>query len=224
MQARLITLEGIDGVGKTTHIAHLVEYLSSQDLPVTTYREPGATPLGEELRQILKHGPPRSPLAELLLFAAARAELVNARVTPDLAAGTWVILDRFTESTLAYQGALGAIPEKVLKAVCKAATAGLVPDLTLWLDLEPQQAFSRRYPLAGVLDAHNGGAQAAMELDAIEQRSLGYFTRVRERYLAMQKAEPDRILRIDASGSVEETAAKIKKAVTKKIKAWSKRD
>lgn len=213
---RLITLEGIDGVGKTTHVQRLVVDLIGRGLAVSTYREPGATPLGEELRQLLKRGIAQSAAAELLLFATARAELVAVHVKPDLATGNWVILDRFSESTLAYQGALGQIPEEVLTTVCRAAADGLVPDLTLWLDLEPEQAATRRYPLEQEL---NG--QAAVVDDAIEQRSLEYFRRVRERYEALQQAAPERILRIDAGGSVEETAELVRQAVEAKLEQWS---
>lgn len=216
VQARLITLEGIDGVGKTTHVAQLVAYLASKGLAVATYREPGATLLGEELRQLLKQGVAQSAAAELLMFATARAELVATRVKPDLETGTWVVLDRFTESTLAYQGALNQIPEELLRAVCRAAAGGLIPDLTLWLDLEPKSAVSRRYPLEQALngiEAHNP--------DAFEQRSLEYFTRVRERYSTFWREEPRRIQRIDAGGSIEETAVLIRSAVDARLEFWS---
>jgi dTMP kinase len=216
VQARLITLEGIDGVGKTTHVARLVAYLAGKGLAVATYREPGATPLGEELRQLLKRGVVLSAAAEMLMFATARAELVASRVKPDLAGGTWVVLDRFTESTLAYQGALDQIPEDVLRAVCRAAAGGLVPDLTLWLDIEPEAAVSRRYPLEQAL---NG--MEVRNPDAIEQRSLEYFTRVRERYAAFWRDDPQRILRIDAGGSIEEIAALIREAVDTRLGQWS---
>lgn len=216
VQARLITLEGIDGVGKTTHVAQLVTYLADKGLAVSTYREPGATPLGEELRLLLKRGVAQSAAAEMLLFATARAELVASRVKPDLASGTWVVLDRFTESTLAYQGALKQIPEDVLRAVCTAAAGGLVPDLTLWLDLEPETAVSRRYPLEQALDGLE-----AHSTDAIEQRSLEYFTRVRDRYSAFMRDDPERILRIDAGGSIENTAALIRAAIDEKLRLWS---
>ena len=219
MAGRLITFEGIDGVGKTTHVVLLVEYLASQGLTVSTYREPGATELGEELRQLLKQGLAHSPLSEMMLFCAARAELVGTRVVPDLQAGTWVVLDRFTESTLAYQGALGRIPESMLRSVCMAAAGGLKSDLTLWLDLEPGCAFRRRYPLAQALDAGSCAGEPT-EMDAIEQRSLQYFAHVRARYSALWEAEPHRIVRLDASGSVEETAAAVRQKVAERLKEW----
>lgn len=221
MQARLITLEGIDGVGKTTHGELLVAYLAGRGLPVSTYREPGATPLGEELRQLLKRGLARSAAAELLLFATARAELVDMYVRPDLERGTWVVLDRFTESTLAYQGALGQIPEDVLRAVCTAAAGGLTPDLTLWLDIEPQAAVGRRFPLEQVLNGAAVGNPDRSAPDAIEQRSLAYFTRVRDRYVQFERETRGRIVRIDAEGSIEETQVLIRWVVDEKLKQWS---
>jgi dTMP kinase len=221
MQARLITFEGTDGVGKTTHVSRTVNFLAGQGLEVATYREPGATALGEELRGILKRGVATAAIAELMLFAAARAELVHTRVIPDLARGLLVVLDRFTDSTLAYQGALGQIDEAELQACCQAAAQGLVPDLTLWLDLEPADAFQRGYPLAQALGAD---APADTELDAIERRSIGYFSRVRERYRALADAERDRIVRIDASDSIDETAKLVRATLIARLKVWRGED
>jgi len=224
MTGRLITLEGIDGVGKTTHLSLLQDFLRGYGVSVRAFRDPGSTALGEQLRLLIKGGVMESPLAELLLFAAARAELVTTRIRPVLAAGGMVLLDRFTDSTLAYQGALLRIPEPALQAVCEAAADGLKPDLTLWLDLDPELALQRRYPLAQALfgdapklagnNAQIGGG------DAIEQRDTGYYRRVRERYLALCRREPARIVCIDASGSKEETARLVRVAVAEKLKEW----
>jgi dTMP kinase len=224
MPGRLITLEGIDGVGKTTHLSLLQDLLRGHGLNVRAFRDPGSTALGEQQRLLIKGGVMESPLAELLLFAAARAELVTTRVRPALAAGGVVLLDRFTDSTLAYQGALMRIPEPALKAVCGAAADGLKPDLTLWLDLDPCLALQRRYPLAQALfgDAPcppSAGAQVGGG-DAIEQRDTGYYTRVRERYLALSEGEPERIVRIDACGPKDETARLVRDAVAVKLKEW----
>jgi dTMP kinase len=214
---RLLSVEGIDGVGKTTHAGLLVLQLRRAGITATSFREPGATPLGEQLRVILKQSDERTALAELLLFAAARAELVATLLQPTLAKGTWVVLDRFTDSTLAYQGALGGIAEEDLKCVCRIAATGLKPDLTLWLDLDPETALHRNYPLA---DALNTIASAAEALDAIERRDAGYFKRVRERYMRLHASEPERIIRIDAGGTVETTAAQIALTVERKLEEW----
>ena len=214
---RLITLEGIDGVGKTTHVNLLMNHLAARKLPATTYREPGATLLGEHIRELTKAGLAHSPLAELLLFCAARSELVEARVKPDLAEGRLVVLDRFTDSTLAYQGALGRIGEDTLRTLCHAAAGGLKPDLTLWLDLPPADALGRRYPLAQALGQGTAQPEA---LDAIERRDRGYFLRVRQRYEELANREPWRYVRIPSGGPVEETAEAIRRAVDEKLEEW----
>jgi dTMP kinase len=214
---RLITVEGIDGVGKTTHVNLLMHHLAARGLAVTTYREPGATLLGENIRELAKAGLAHSPLAELLLFCAARAELVETRVKPDLAAGRMVVLDRFTDSALAYQGALGRIGEATLQTVCTAAAGGLTPDLTLWLDLPPADALGRRYPLAQALGQAAGQSEA---LDAIERRDRGYFLRVRQRYEELANREPWRYVKIASGGAVEDTAEAIRQAVDAKLEEW----
>jgi dTMP kinase len=216
-RGRLLSIEGIDGVGKTTHAGLLVLLLRQAGLTATAYREPGATPLGEQLRVILKHTAERTALAELLLFAAARAELVATVLQPTLAQGAWVVLDRFTDSTLAYQGALGGIAEEELESVCRIAAAGLKPDLTFWLDLDPEEALRRNYPLAGAMST---AASAAETLDVIERRDAGYFKRVHQRYQRLHASEPERIMRIDASGTVEATAAQIARVMERKLEEW----
>jgi dTMP kinase len=211
---RLITVEGIDGVGKTTHVNRLVHYLATRELEVTTYRDPGATVLGEQIRELAKAGIAHSPLAELLLFCAARSELVETQVKPDLAAGRFVILDRFTDSTLAYQGALGQIGEDTLRTVCQAAAGNLKPDLTLWLDLPLGEALERCYPRAQT----QGLATDA--LDAIERRDRSYFMRVRQRYEDLANREPWRYVRIISTDSVDETAAAIRRAIDARLEEW----
>ena len=207
MALRLVSFEGLDGVGKTTLAQLLVSKLHSLEMDVATYREPGGTPLGERLRELLQAGLAYSALSELMLFNAARAELVETRIKPDLTAGKLVILDRFTDSTLAYQGALG-VPQVLLEQACALGSGGLVPALTLWLDLEPRAALARRYPLGGMSD----GA-TVQPLDAIEQRDLQYFTRVRAAYVALAAAAPERIVRIDASQPCSAVEAEIEALV-----------
>jgi len=210
MALRLLSFEGLDGVGKTTHAQLLVNRLHTLDIDVATYREPGGTPLGERLRELLQSGLANSALAELMLFNTARAELVETRIKPDLAAGKLVVLDRFTDSTMAYQGALG-VPRPLLEQACALGSGGLVPELTLWLDLEPRLALARRYPLGGMTEP------AAAPLDAIEQRDLDYFTRVRAGYLLEAEAAPQRIVQLDAGLPCSEVESQIEALVLQRF-------
>jgi len=203
MRGRLITLEGIDGAGKTTQAKRIGPYLEAQGLRVQSWREPGGTALGEGLRSLLKSGLAQSAASELLLFAAARAELVHELVAPALERGEWVLLDRFSDSSFAYQGALNRLPEDLLAAVCTVAAGGLVPDLTLWLDLDPQRARGR---LAGE------------KLDAIELRDGGYHERVRAAYEALWRAQPERIKRIEAAQPKEAVWAQIEAALSELLR------
>jgi dTMP kinase len=208
---RLVSFEGLDGVGKTTHVQLLVNRLHTLNIDVSTYREPGGTPLGERLRELIQAGLAQAALSELLLFATARAELVETRVKPDLAAGKLVILDRFSDSTRAYQGALGA-PPRLLDSVCQLASAGLEPAMTIWLDLDPVSAFQRRYPLNGVIAGLEREAP-----DAIERRDLEYFTRVQAGYALLHEENPDRILKIDASQSLADVEDQIAQEVFRRF-------
>ena len=175
MRGRLITFEGIDGSGKTTHVRLLEEYLRSAGFDPLCLREPGGTALGEALRSLLKGGLAKSAVAELMLFAAARAELVEICLKPQLETGRVVLLDRFTDSTIAYQGALESLDADSLATVCRLAAGGLVPDLTFWLDISPQAAFARIGPA-------NADGSPCSARDTIEDRGIDYFARIRQRY------------------------------------------
>lgn len=218
MTGKLVTLEGIDGVGKTTQSQLLVEYFHSEGLDVKYYREPGGTELGERLRDVIKEGVAESAVAELMLFGAARSELVSQKLQPDLAAGNLVVLDRFTDSTLAYQGALEGISDSVLVSVCLAAAGGLYPDLTIWLDLDLAEAIARRKS-KWETDTITADVQE-QPLDVIEQRSLEYFTRVQERYLSLFNTDQGRIHRLDCSGNVDSTAAKVRNIARAWLASW----
>jgi dTMP kinase len=218
-RGRLITIEGIDGVGKTTQIEQIGEFLRASKVSYAVYREPGSTPLGEELRRILKAGPGQTALAELLLFAAARVELVTTRVQPELERGIWVILDRFADSTLAYQGALGGVEDELLTTIARLSTCGLTPDLTLWLDLPPELAAERS---ASAPDRIVMAEVGELPLDAIERRAAGYHRRVRERYAALQAAHPERIVRVDAGQPLPDVTLEVIGVVRGKLEGWSK--
>ncbi|MFS8782858.1 dTMP kinase [Synechococcus sp. R6-6] len=187
-----ITLEGGEGVGKTTQQALLVERLRQEGYACLCTREPGGTALGKTLRELLLHGDPFSPLAELLLYAADRAEHVSKVIAPALAAGQVVVCDRFTDSTLAYQGYGRGLDLEKIRQLNHLATGGLQPHLTLWLDLPPEVGLAR-----------------SRSCDKLEQEHLEFHRRVYQGFQALAAAEPQRIVRIDAQGSPAEVAARL---------------
>ena len=195
-----ITLEGGEGAGKTTQQSLLAEQLRQEGYACLCTREPGGTALGKALRELLLHGDPMTPLAELLLYAADRAEHVSKVIAPALAAGQVVICDRFTDSTLAYQGYGRGLDLGQIRQLNHLATGGLKPDLTLWLDLAPEVGLAR---------SRLG--------DKLEQEHLEFHRRVYQGFQALAAAEPSRIVRIPAQGSPAEVAARIWSAVKPRL-------
>ena len=187
----LFSFEGIDGAGKTTQVALLANALSDRGHKVTCLREPGGTALGEKIRSLLldKSDEPPVPVAELLLFAAARAQIVATRVKPALERGEVVILDRFTDATFAYQGYGRGLPLDQILSV-ESIAAGIEPARTWFLDLTPEQSARRREA--------RGEASDRMESEADSFRS-----KVRDGYLERAKRHPERIAVVDASASLE---------------------
>lgn len=215
MAGLFITFEGGECSGKTTQVDRLRHFLEERGVACLTTREPGGTPLGEEVRRLLL-APPGSvdlaPWAEVFLFAAARAEIVEKRLRPALAAGRVVICDRFTDSTLAYQGWGLGLDREVLEMVNQKATGGLMPDLTLLLDLEPDEAERRARGRAAALAAASG-QPCGPEDDRIAARDEAFHRRVREGYLALAGRERERIRVIDAGASADEVEAAVFQAV-----------
>lgn len=190
-----ITLEGIDGSGKSTQLKLLQAWLTEQGREAVITREPGGTALGEKIRSLLlspEEGPQTSA-AELLLYAAARAELVERVIQPAIAAGQVVIADRFSDSTWAYQVWGRGLDPMWAKSVLAGATGGLKPDLTLLFDLAPAASLSR---------TRRG--------DRLEQENLDFFQRVRQGYLALAQEEPDRIRVIAAHKKVAAVHAEVR--------------
>jgi dTMP kinase len=189
----LVTLEGGEGAGKSTQIARLAQRARGRGLEVLTCREPGGTPLGERLREAL-FGLDAAPtaLAELLTFSAARAELVATVIRPALDRGELVLCDRFTDSTVAYQGYGRGLELATIEAVNAAATGGLTPDLRLLLDLDPAAGRARG---------------AAGGTDYLERETLAFHERVRAGFHALAAREPARWHVIDASGDIEAVSA-----------------
>ena len=184
--AKLITIEGIDGAGKSTLAQALAEALREQGIPLELLREPGGVLLSERIRALVKDPALMvSPPAEALLYAAARAELVHERVLPLLRAGTWVLLDRFVDSSLAYQGAGRDLGIEQVRAVNLLATDGLEPDRTLLLRVAPTTGRARQ----GIRDD---------EPDRLEREGQPFFERIACAYDALAAAEPARIRPIDA--------------------------
>ncbi len=183
----LITIEGVDGAGKTTLVARLAAALEEQGRPVLVLREPGGVELSERIRALLKDPSLAvDPRAEALLYAAARAQLVAEELRPLLEAGNWVLLDRFVDSSLAYQGAGRRLGVDAIRSLNEFATGGLVPDRTLLLRVEPALGRAR---IAGRLE----------EVDRLERERDEFFTAVADAYDDLAAAEPERIAVIDAS-------------------------
>jgi dTMP kinase len=194
-----ITLEGPDGAGKSSQAVMLAERLRAQGLDVVLTREPGGTELGEQIRDLLLHGDSsrRDPLADAALFNAARRQLVTEVIGPALERGAWVVCDRFADSTLAYQGYGAGAPLDTLRQLADAATGGVSPDRTVLFDLEPEEGLARRA---------SGPSSDLTRFELAERHDLAYHRRVREGYLQLVAAEPDRWRVVDASQPPAEVA------------------
>lgn len=197
---RFITFEGIDGSGKSTQLRLLANHLSGRGLPVVATREPGGTPLGDQLRFVLLdvHGEV-DPLAELLLYAADRAQHVRRLIRPRLQAGQIVLSDRYADATVAYQGAGRGFPSEVISQVIELATGGLQPDLTLLFDLAVADARART----------KQRAENAAQADRFDEEDEAFQLRVRDAYLEIASTEPRRVRIIDATGSPQEVHARV---------------
>ena len=180
-----ITFEGGDGSGKSTQLRRIAARLEAAGHRVVSVREPGGTPFAEAARALLLDGEHRpSALSEVFLFEAARADLVQSVIAPALAAGQIVLCDRYTDSTLAYQGNGRGLDRELLRAMNRAAAPGLVPDLTLLYDLDPTIALARR-------------AAAPGRRNRLDQEPLEFHARVRQGFLELAKAEPGRFVVVD---------------------------
>jgi dTMP kinase len=200
-----ITFEGGEGAGKSTQAGLLATRLRASGRTVRIVREPGGTELGEDVRRILKHAPYGARLcapAELLLFAASRAQLVAEVIRPALQAGETVLCDRFTDSSAAYQGAGRRLPRGIIDALNNFATAELVPDLTVLLDLPAAAGLARARQRAAT-QANPAGA------DRLEALDTAFYERVRAAYLDIAAREPGRVFVVDAAAAPEEIAGRV---------------
>lgn len=213
-RGKFITFEGGEGSGKSTQIVRLAEKLRSRGVDVLSTREPGGSPFAERLRRLLldPSTEPHSALAEALVFYAARADHLDRVIRPALAAGTWVLCDRFSDSTRVYQGHGGRLDLSSIDALDRLVVRPTSPDLTLVIDLDPvigleRAAQRRKAP----------GSGAPREADAFERRDLAFHNLLREGFLAIAHAEPKRCAIIDGSRAAEAVHFEIMEAVEARL-------
>ena len=194
MRGKFITIEGTEGVGKTTNIEFIKQWLSQQSIPFVNTREPGGTPLAEEIRQLLLANRDEAvcSTAELLMMFAGRAQHIEQLIEPQLASGHWVLCDRFTDATYAYQGYGRGYDLDAIATLERLVQQGRQPDLTLLFDIDPRVGIER--------------ARQRAELDRFEEEALSFFERVRNGYL-QRAAMESRFAVIDAAGSIDDVQA-----------------
>jgi dTMP kinase len=202
-----LSFEGVDGCGKTTQLERLAERLRASGRDPVLAQEPGGTRVGREIRRVLldARSADLRPIPELLLYFASRAQNIAEVIRPALEQGRIVLADRFTDATVAYQGYGRELGIETVRAIEAVACAGLKPDLTLWLDLDPELSVARalaRRPAAGEADESR-----------MERETFDFHRRVRQGYEELWQAEPERIRRVDASGTVEEVERSVEAAL-----------
>lgn len=198
IRGKFITLEGIDGAGKSTHVGGIADFLRGKGKEVVVTREPGGTALGEKLRAVLLSQEMSIDTETLLMFAARREHIAEV-IAPALAEGRWVVSDRFTDATYAYQGAGGGMAKDRIAALERWVQDGLKPDLTLVFDVPVEVALSRL---------------SRDRADRFESENRGYFERVRAGYLERAAAEPGRVRVVDGARPVEEVKKSIEKILS----------
>lgn len=205
-----ITVEGVEGVGKSTNLAFIESLLTAQEISFVTTREPGGTPLAEKVRDLLldKDNTEMADITELMLVFAARAQHVSMLIEPALARGEWVICDRFTDSTYAYQGGGRNMSFDLIQRIDEVALNQYQPDITLLLDLPIEVGLER--------------ASQRGELDRFERESIGFFNRVRDTFLHRASLEPGRFRLLDASQSLNSVQVAIGVAIEQAIEGWRK--
>jgi dTMP kinase len=201
-RGRFITLEGIEGAGKTTVATLVRDFLAGQNIPVRLTREPGGTPLGERIREVVltRDGPPVPPVSETLLMFAARAVHVQTVILPSLANGEWVVCDRFTDATRAYQGAGRGVDRAFIEALAAGVHGNLAPDLTLLLDVPASTGLER-------------ARSRRLAADRFEAEEEAFFERVRGEYLAIARRESVRVRVIDATGPLGDVEREVRAAI-----------
>lgn len=208
MKGKLITLEGCEGVGKSRQIQMLKEFLERENIKYYFTREPGGTEISEKIREIILDGNnvEMSKECEALLYAAARAQLIKQTILPKLEQGIIVLCDRYIDSSFAYQAYARGLSTEFIEKINMFAIENCMPDLTLFLNLSPEQAFKRK----GGVDSH----------DRMELSGIDFHNKVYQGYLALAEKYPQRIVKIDASGERDQTHAKIINALKNKGVIW----
>lgn len=203
-----ITLEGPDGSGKSMQVPALSDFIRRQGYEVLTTREPGGTFIGDQIREVIMRMDNKSmnPRTEILLFCAARAQIVDEVIRPQLEKGVVVISDRYADSTLAYQGYGHGIELAVLRQILSFATGGLTPDLTLLMDVDVEKGLARRL---------SGGG----EWNRLDDYELAFHRRVRNGYFELARAEPERWVLIDAEQSPQQVQEDLQQAVLARLRA-----
>ena len=207
MKGVFVTFEGIEGSGKSTQIGLLADYLTASGRPVTLTREPGGTPIGDQVRKILLDPASKGldPVAELLLYAASRAQHLREVILPALEKGRVVLCDRFSDATLAYQGHGRGLDIDMIRALDRIVTGGRRPDLTILLDIGAA---------AGLARARGRNSSRELEHEGrFENEETAFHHRVREGYLALAKEQPERFRGVDASRSPDEVGREIREIV-----------
>jgi dTMP kinase len=211
LAGKFITFEGIDGSGKSTQLRLLAGDLRQKGLDIITTCEPGGTPLGRRLREaFLETEENVAPMAELLLFAADRAQHVEFLIKPALAENRIVISDRYADATFAYQGVGRGFPEATVNRAIELATGGLKPDLTLFFDISVEAAVRR-------MSTRSDDEAKANRMDF---ETADFYKRVREAYLGIAEREPERFVVVDAEGSVEDIHARVAEIVSPALRGF----
>jgi len=208
-----VTFEGSEGCGKSTQIRHLTEWLEKQGKECVTTREPGGTPAGDEIRHLLQHAPQGHglvPEAELLLFAASRAQLVRELILPALQAGKVVVSDRFHDSTTVYQGVARKLAPATVASINNFAIDSCLPDITFLLDMDAREA-------------HGRIQRREQPADRMESEPLAFYEAVRDGYLRLAAAEPARFVVLDATLTEEDLARQIRKTLEEKFHGFLSR-
>ncbi|MEA5577165.1 dTMP kinase [Anabaena sp. UHCC 0451] len=207
MSGKLIVFEGVEGCGKTTQMTLCSQWLESLSVSFVLTREPGGTELGKHLRRLLlekSENKPVGEVTELLLYAADRAQHIEQELKPNLADGKYILCDRYTDSTIAYQGYGRGLNMSLINQLNYIATGGLESDLTIWLDVDVEVGLSRKR-----------GSEAA--LDRIEQETIAFHRRVQQGYTELAATYPSRIFRVDGSLSKEVVYENIKEILNKRL-------